>query len=125
MTYGERLRAARLRAGMTQGDLAKAVNYVCQQSNISKLERTDPAGSEYTVHFARALKVDPAWLAMGIGSMERVKEPIELLPDLEQRLLKAFRGLTEEQKENAVRGLAALSAQNQALLQQLMKTVSP
>ena len=125
MTYGERLRAARLRAGMTQGDLAKAVNYVCQQSNISKLERTDPAGSEYTVHFARALKVDPAWLAMGIGSMERVKEPIELLPDHEQRLLRAFRGLTEEQKENAIRGLAALSAQNQALLQQLMKTVSP
>jgi transcriptional regulator with XRE-family HTH domain len=120
MRYGERLKMARQRAGMTQLDLVKAIEYRCKQSNISKLERTAAAGSEWTVQFAKALGVDPHWLATGQGSPEKVKEPIELLPEPEQKLLVAFRGLTVEQQANAIRGLAALKAQNDALLQELL-----
>jgi len=104
---------------MTQADLAKAIGLVCQQSNISKLERTDALGSEYTVHFAKALGVDPVWLAMGEGSPERNKTPLEQLPESQQQLLLAFLGLTRAQQERAIDDLAAIAAQNDALVREL------
>lgn len=71
--FGERLRWARQMAGITQTELAKKT-YECQQSNVSKLERTPASGSMWTVHFARALGVDPWWLATGQGAPLRGAE---------------------------------------------------
>lgn len=70
MKYGERLRAARTYAGLTQGELAERIKNVTTQSNISYLETSDLAtGSELTAQFAAACGVSAMWLATGEGVM--------------------------------------------------------
>jgi transcriptional regulator with XRE-family HTH domain len=69
MKYGERLKKARIHKGLTQTELAERIGRVCSQENISKLERGDATGSEYTVQFAEACGVNPYWLATGDGEM--------------------------------------------------------
>lgn len=68
MKYGHRLKAAREYAGLTQSGLAERANVGTQES-ISKLERTDAKGSEFTVQYAMACGVNPVWLATGEGEM--------------------------------------------------------
>lgn len=67
MKYGERLRAARAHAGLTQPALANKVGM--SQPNISNLENGEATGSEYTVQLAVACGVRPEWLAMEQGEM--------------------------------------------------------
>lgn len=68
MTFGERLRAARNYAGLSQQQLADAAG--CTQPNITGLENsTSAVRSEYTVQFAKACGVRPEWLAMEQGDM--------------------------------------------------------
>lgn len=69
MKYGERLKAARSSAGLSQAALADLVKI--SQANISKLEVGDATGSEFTVQFARACNVDAEWLATGEGEMQK------------------------------------------------------
>ena len=69
MKYGERLKAARKHADLTQGELAELIGNVCTQENISKLERGNATGSEYTAQFADACGISPIWLATGKGPM--------------------------------------------------------
>lgn len=69
MRYGQRLRAAREHAKLSQEQLSEKIGRVCSQENISKLERGLATGSEYTVHFATACEVNPVWLATGAGEM--------------------------------------------------------
>ena len=64
--FGERLAEARRHAGMTQGQLAKALN--TNQSTIAQAEGVS-SGSAYTVQMARALGVSAEWLADGTGDM--------------------------------------------------------
>lgn len=66
--YGQRLKLAREHAGLSQAELAAKAG-VGTQENISKLERTDADGSEFTVQYARACGVSPDWLASGKGEM--------------------------------------------------------
>lgn len=54
---------------MTQGQLAERTGNICTQENISKLERGDATGSEFTVQLADACGVRPQWLAMEQGDM--------------------------------------------------------
>ena len=69
--YGERLRDARTKAGLTQVQLADVAEL--DQSTVSGLEKTTglkkdekPAeGSNYTAQFAAACKVEALWLATG------------------------------------------------------------
>lgn len=68
MKYGERLKIAREHAGLSQAALAEKAG-VGTQENISKLERTDAPGSEFTVQYARACGVSPDWLASEQGVM--------------------------------------------------------
>jgi transcriptional regulator with XRE-family HTH domain len=80
MRYGERLRAARLHAGLTQAELAVGIGGVCTQANISGLEKSLSAnGSEFTVQFANACQVNALWLATGEGVMfdNHVSEPVK------------------------------------------------
>lgn len=64
MRYGERLKAARLYAELTQMELAERCGIA--QPTISELEATD-GGSAYTTRLARACGVSPDWLADEIG----------------------------------------------------------
>lgn len=65
--FGARLRSARLKAGLTQVDLAEAVGM--SQSALAETE-TRALGSTLTVQLAKVLRVSPEWLATGDGSME-------------------------------------------------------
>ncbi len=64
--YGNRLRAARKHAGLTQQGLSKKTSIA--QSTISTAERSGN-GSVDTSIYARACGVDVHWLATGEGSM--------------------------------------------------------
>lgn len=67
MKYGERLKAARDHAGLTQKQLADAVKI--SQPTLSGLETGDAIGSSFTVQLARACGVSPDWLADEVGDM--------------------------------------------------------
>jgi len=66
-TFGERVRAARTEAGITQLELAGLAGV--HETNISKLERgeSDPKFSSL-IRIAAALEVDPADFVRGIGA---------------------------------------------------------
>src|SRR5205085_743572 len=64
--FGERLREARLRAKLTQADLARKVGL--GQSAIAEAENT-ANGTTKTVQIAKVLGVRPEWLADGTGEM--------------------------------------------------------
>lgn len=66
-TYGERLRIARERAGLTQPELAKAAGI--GQGQISKLERGLRAGTTKNFELATATGVRQQWLVKGTGPM--------------------------------------------------------
>lgn len=68
MTYGERLKLARGRLGLSQQALAAKAG--TSQANISALERAGVSGSEFTAQIAVACEVNPLWLAAEIGSMD-------------------------------------------------------
>lgn len=69
MKYGERLQKARLHADLTQAQLAERIHHACTQVNISKLERGNASGSEFTAQFANACGVSAMWLAEEVGEM--------------------------------------------------------
>lgn len=69
MKYGERLKAARKFANMTQIELADKIGGGITQAGISYLENGDATGSEFTVQFAIACCVSPIWLALEQGDM--------------------------------------------------------
>lgn len=90
MKYGERLSIAREHAKFTQTALADKINNVCTQENISKLERGEATGSEYTVQFSLACGVSPLWLAEEKGDMvgglyildPKIRHAVQLLEPL-------------------------------------------
>ena len=67
MTIGNRVRQARTAADIKQEDLARAIGV--KQSTISELELRPKASSKHLIAIAKALKVDPLWLATGEGEM--------------------------------------------------------
>lgn len=69
MKYGDRLKKARTYAGLTQAGLADAIGGACSQENISKLERGNATGSEFTPLFADACGINHFWLATGKEEM--------------------------------------------------------
>lgn len=81
--YGSRLRTARKLAGLTQTDLGTKTGI--PQSTISTAEREGHGSSETPV-YAKALGVDPHWLATGEGEM------LAVAPNAQDggRLVKAF-----------------------------------
>ncbi|MBS4090414.1 LexA family transcriptional regulator [Pseudomonas sp. MBT-17] len=67
MEYKERIKAARLHAGLTQAQLAKAVGI--DQASISDLERGRSQRSSYNASIAKACGVSAIWIESGTGSM--------------------------------------------------------
>lgn len=89
MNFGQRLKAARDHAGLTQADL-EAKSGVGQQA-ISKIERSnDQDSSLFTVQLALACGVRPEWLALGEGPMvskvyardERISHVLRIMEEL-------------------------------------------
>lgn len=89
MRFGERLRAARKHAKLTQDELAKKSGV--EQGTISKIERGDTDSSTFTVHLAVACGVRSEWLALEQGEMvdglyiedERIKCGVAILEQLQ------------------------------------------
>ncbi len=67
MNFGQRLKAARKYAGLTQTQLATKVGM--DQTTISDLERGKSSSSSFCASIARACGVDPLWLETGQGDM--------------------------------------------------------
>ncbi len=62
-TQSQRLKESRLKAGLSQKQVAEAVGM--KQPSYSYLEKTDGAGSTLLPEIAKVLKVDPYWLRTG------------------------------------------------------------
>lgn len=102
-TLAKRVKAARTKAGLRQEDVAAASGL--KQSDISKIENGSIQKTTGIVALARALGVDPDWLATGEGEMVRAAPatpvgPLALLSpeELQARLLEhleSVRKLTE------------------------------
>lgn len=101
--YGARLFAARKNAGLTQAQLATAAGI--KQPTIAELEKFGQ-GSTHTTRLALALRVDPEWLANGVGAAPL---PVALsAPTLEQAvdvLIGALERLDEQSHKVAVEKL--------------------
>lgn len=67
MALGLRVKEAREYRGLTQGELADAIEW--SQQALSTLEKRDSKKSAYSSQIAKALDVDLDWLIMGVGSM--------------------------------------------------------
>lgn len=134
MLYGQRLKAARLYSGLTQAVLADRSG--CKQTNVSKLELGLARGSDYTVQFALACGVSPAWLAsegnepmtrptlsgedkailkrFGIKTRFLIPEPQRgtlLSPD-EEKLIGYYRTLSDAIQQTALSIVAVIVAHN-------------
>lgn len=97
-TYGERLKRARLNAGLSQAELARRLGLKAQAVQYLEEPANAAQGSKSTPGFARELGVDAVWLANGSGEMRPpggVREPpapYAAAPDL----AKSIRSLTPE-----------------------------
>lgn len=127
MKYGERLRLARhVHAKLTQEQLAEKIGHVCTQENISKLERGDATGSEFTAQFAEACGVRAIWLAEEKGEMVffEVAEQIApytvaLSPD-DQQILDTAQYLPPDKLNALMNTVRKHAAEKRALLAALM-----
>lgn len=67
-TFGDRLRAARKDAKLTQAQVAQKV--AMSQSALSELEKGEYPTSSYTPRLAHLYRVQARWLADGVGPRE-------------------------------------------------------
>ena len=100
MTFGERLRRARLDAKLTQDELGDLAG--CGQGVISKIERGDQDASTYTVKLASILKVSPYWLDDGSGDM-RSGRTIDELPKPIQHMIQVTENMEAQEQYLAAR----------------------
>lgn len=83
-TLSERLREARAKTNLSQGDVAKAVEM--SQPNYSDLEAGNQSGTSKIVEIADVLRVSPRWLAMGA-----IDDSAPTISELESEIIKIFR----------------------------------
>jgi transcriptional regulator with XRE-family HTH domain len=101
MSIGERIRAARKRAGMTQPELAKKVGM--KQATLSQLETGESKTTRLIGSIAHHLGVNALWLETGRGEPVLVNAPaaepaprfLERLDADEHRLIQQLRSATD------------------------------
>lgn len=74
-TLGERLKAAREHAGLTQQELESRTGV--KQATISKIELGKSETTTFAVQLAVACGVRAEWLALGLGKMQEGLKPDE------------------------------------------------
>lgn len=104
MTLGDRLKAARKAAKLTQTELADKAG-LRWQSLVANVETGGQDGTTHIAKFAKVLGVSPLWLETGAGPRELAAEtdPPNYLPDEESRLLRAFRIAPPDLRRNLLR----------------------
>lgn len=108
MKFGERLKKARVHAGLSQKKLAELLGYEkdgsprMSQANIGKLE-TNPKsqGSNYTSLIANICGVNPEWLTTGDGDWLGCYMVYDKTP--EYQTLKAMQSMDEITKYQVVK----------------------
>lgn len=114
MTTGERIKEARLHAGLTQTELAQKMGYKSKAA-ISKIETNVNDITQSTiVKFAEVLDTSVSYL-MGWeeeDTQNKLREAANRMAE-EQRLLELFRQLTPEQQRLVIVQLRAI-VQSQA-----------
>lgn len=98
MKLGERLRAARKHAGMSQEELGDKAG--CGQGVVSKIERGDQDTTAYVVKLARACGVSVDWLDDGSGEMLGIPHP--QTPE-QLKVLQAMANMPKHQQQNLVK----------------------
>lgn len=84
-TRSERLKESRLKAGLSQKQVADAVGM--KQPSYSYLEKNDNASSSLLPEIARVLNVDPLWLRTGEHSTDIDAQVAKLLENSSNPLL--------------------------------------
>ena len=84
-TQSQRLREARLKAGLSQKQVADAVGM--KQPSYNYLEKVDNAGSSKIAEIADVLNVNPIWLRTGVDTTEIDNHVAKLLENSSSPLL--------------------------------------
>lgn len=84
-TRSERLKEARLKAKLSQSEVAAAVGI--KQPSYNYLEKNNNAGSSHIAEIARVLNVDPTWLRTGVMPSNIDDEVAKLLENTPTPLL--------------------------------------
>jgi transcriptional regulator with XRE-family HTH domain len=93
---GDRVKQARIDAGMTQASLARLSGV--SQARISALELNKNKTTSCLIQLGKCLGVDPDWLETGIISSD-VK--VDYTP-IEKELLRLIKGLSEEDRDREI-----------------------
>ena len=88
MSIGSRIREARKRAKLTQGELASKVGL--KQGSISELETGESTGTTLIASFAAALGVNALWLETGKGLPNPSPLPDQEAHQSQARLILAY-----------------------------------
>lgn len=110
MTTGERIKAARKAAGLTQTELADKIGV--KYSAIHKYESGMIVNlkRETISSIAKALDVKPSWLmCIDEEKQDTVKKTISALSDEERILIELFRKLPEDQHQYFLLQLRAVA----------------
>lgn len=103
MTLGDRLKAARKAAKLTQTELAEKAG-LRWQSLVANVETGGQDGTTHIAKFAKVLGVSPLWLETGAGPRELAEpDPPPYFPEEESRLLRAFRIAPPAVRRNLLR----------------------
>lgn len=126
LKYGDRLRLARERKGLTQNELAKLTSV--KQGTISKIERGDQEYSSFDIPLAQVLDISPIWLKNGNANYTpewlSLNEPTENTIKEESTSYKTssnsiLDGLTKEQAQDILNKIHTYREQNEAVLTEL------
>lgn len=109
-TLQERLKRARLAAGLSQKDVAERSGIA--QPTYSILEREPGKGSKHIVAIANALGVNADWLASGRGEMHPTIRVAEGDPQQDAEISALWSGLGPEKKEMMLRMMRAIASQD-------------
>lgn len=107
--FGERLKEARIAAGLTQANLADLVGV--SQQTVQKAETaTTPGGSRFVVQFALHTGVSPEWLATGStpATATKTDHPMET-PTIEQTRLARLKDLLADMRQADLARLLGVS----------------
>jgi transcriptional regulator with XRE-family HTH domain len=112
MTLGQRIRAARKHAGLTQVQLAEAAGI--SQQTVSLLETDQQDESASVVAIARACNVNPFWLQLEEGHMldpmlrtgEALRSTVVAMEPLDSRDQRAVAAIVQTYAAEATRKIA-------------------